>query len=243
MASWRSLTSICDSRRERDLRGASASMTLAARSARASSRAAPPELGARTSPSMIGRSNCAYRGPNSPMIVPCRSIRYSCVPRRDSPIGRRSRMNTSTVDGSTRLSATSATHGDFNSRRRKASRSAVRMLVPLSPAARARPLSTTAVVAVHDDVANLERRRAHHEIERAVHRVNDENDRNDDADGAPGDPAFLALGAATPSGSTGENSSPGGALTLMPGLRRGRRRREARSECDRRSSRSTPLQA
>ena len=41
--------------------------------------------------------------------------------------------NTSTVDGSTRRSATSATHGDSRSRRRYAARSAVRMLVPRRP--------------------------------------------------------------------------------------------------------------
>ena len=79
---------------------------------------------------MIGRSNSAYCGPNWSMTVPLSSIRYRSWPSRHRPTGRRSDTNTSMVDGSTRRSATSATHGESVRRRRNASRSALRMLVP-----------------------------------------------------------------------------------------------------------------
>ena len=129
------------------------------------------------------------------MTMPCRSIRYSCVPSRDSPIGCRSRTNTSTVDGSTRLSATSATQGDCNSRRRKASRSAVRMLVPLEPGRQGLDLfrGQRACCRARRCAEPAATTRSRRDRTRGTSRRTTRTHRNDDADRAPGDPAFLAL--------------------------------------------------
>ena len=71
------------------------------------------------SPSMIGRSQSAYRGPYSSMTVPAASTETGSSPARAMPIGTRSRISTSIVPGSRRRSVASATQAEANSRARQ----------------------------------------------------------------------------------------------------------------------------
>ena len=155
-------------------RAASASMTRAARSARRSSMAGSPDDGARTRPSMIGRSNSAYCGPYSSMsdAAAIDQVQLSLQPAR-ARSACRSDTNTSTVDGSDAARApTSATHGESSSRCRYAGK--VRgQDVGAAQAVdeRLHLAGREPHVAAHRDAANLQRRRADDEVERAIRRV------------------------------------------------------------------------
>ena len=153
----RRVTSICDSRCAMSVarRRARRSPAPPARRGRRRSTGAPAARRRATRPSMIGRSNSAYCGPNSSMTVPCAIDQIELLPEPAEPIGRRSDTNTSIVDGSTRRSATSATQGDSSSRRairrRRSARQDARAAQPVDE--RLHLAARQPHVAVHGDPA------------------------------------------------------------------------------------------
>ena len=129
--------SICDTRLARSGRARSSDISRDTSWPRWRSMAGGAVTGVTRSPSMIGRSQSAYRGPYSSMTVPAASIRNRSVPARAMPIGTRSRNSTTMVPGSRRRSVASATHADANSLERQRSRSAASRLWPFMPSSRA----------------------------------------------------------------------------------------------------------
>ena len=95
------------------------------------------DTGVTSMPSMIGRSQSAYRGPYSSITVPAASTRNRFPPARAMPIGTRSRISTTIVPGSRRRSVASATHADAKSLARQRSRSTASRPWPVSPSSRA----------------------------------------------------------------------------------------------------------
>ncbi len=129
--------SICDTSRARSGRARSSDISRDTSWPRVRSTSGGADTGVTIMPSMIGRSQSAYRGPYSSMTVPAASTRNRFPPARAMPIGTRSRSSTTIVPGRRRRSVASATHAEANSLERQRSRSSANRPWPVTPSSRA----------------------------------------------------------------------------------------------------------
>ena len=145
-------------------------MTLAASAMRRGSigRLAVP-FGGRTTPSMIGRSNSAYRDRTRRSASRCdRPGRARPHPATPSDGARRRRLRS--CPATRGAGRRRATHGDASRRSRKRPRSAVRMLAPFRPSTSACTSPAEAARCRAPRSAHLQRRSAHDQIQRHVTR-------------------------------------------------------------------------